>query len=339
MRTLHANLDFAARIGVDYYQALADHRGRLVGDWLFSVEAFGDAAPDRDGEAARGVRRRTVLPGRSRLGPAAAHDARPRRARVSSTRSSTEFAWHDVSVVGFSSTFQQNAASFALARRLKQRIPDIVTVFGGANFDGEMGLELVRSVDCVDFAVIGEGDTAFPRLLRALATGADPGEIPGVARRVGGDVVATPPAPPHEQLDELPTPDYGEYFERAERLGPADRPRLRSRSSRPAGAGGARSTTARSAGSTAPRCGSAPSRRRGCSTSSTGRRGGTARFRFDAVDNILDPAYLNDAAPGAHRGGPGLPDLLRGQGEPDPRTAEAPRRGPASPSCSPAWSR
>ena len=49
-------------------------------------------------------------------------------------------------VVGFSSTFQQNTASFALARRLKQRYPGIVTVFGGANFDGEMGLELVRCV-------------------------------------------------------------------------------------------------------------------------------------------------------------------------------------------------
>src|SRR3712207_7222676 len=45
------------------------------------------------------------------------------------------FAWHEVDVVGFSSTYQQNAASFALARRLKQRYPAIVTVFGGANLD------------------------------------------------------------------------------------------------------------------------------------------------------------------------------------------------------------
>src|SRR5215475_3551363 len=46
VRTLHANLDFAARIGVDQYRRLAEHRGPLVGDWLFSVEAFGAAAPD-----------------------------------------------------------------------------------------------------------------------------------------------------------------------------------------------------------------------------------------------------------------------------------------------------
>src|SRR4051812_13314990 len=49
VRTLHANLDFAALIGIEHYRVLAEQRSRLVGDWLFSVEAFGEAAPDRDG--------------------------------------------------------------------------------------------------------------------------------------------------------------------------------------------------------------------------------------------------------------------------------------------------
>src|SRR6266702_984953 len=44
--TLHANLEFAARIGADYYRALAETRGPLVGEWLFSVAAFGAEAPD-----------------------------------------------------------------------------------------------------------------------------------------------------------------------------------------------------------------------------------------------------------------------------------------------------
>ena len=48
VRTLHANLDFAARIGVDYYKLLCQHRGPMVGDWLFSVAAFPDTAPDPD---------------------------------------------------------------------------------------------------------------------------------------------------------------------------------------------------------------------------------------------------------------------------------------------------
>src|SRR5690349_15113455 len=49
VHTLHANLDLAAQLGLDYYRALAKHRGRMVGDWLFSLEAFGTAAPDPAG--------------------------------------------------------------------------------------------------------------------------------------------------------------------------------------------------------------------------------------------------------------------------------------------------
>src|SRR5215475_8200792 len=175
VRTLHANLDFAARIGVDYYRLLAEQRGRLVGDWLFSLEAFGDAAPDREARLlAEFGDELGYLAGpsgtvRDRLLPTREHDVPAFLDALVA-----DFPWHDVRVVGFSSTFQQNTASFALARRLKQRYPDLVTVFGGANFDGEMGAELVRSVDCIDYAVIGEGDTAFPCLLDALASGADP---------------------------------------------------------------------------------------------------------------------------------------------------------------------
>ena len=47
-RTFHANLRFAARLGAEYYQLIAEHRGRMVGEWLFSLEAFQGAAPDPD---------------------------------------------------------------------------------------------------------------------------------------------------------------------------------------------------------------------------------------------------------------------------------------------------
>lgn len=59
VRTLHAYLDFAVRIGVPDYQILCQHRGPMTGEWLFSVAAFPETAPDRDGhfadEMARGL--------------------------------------------------------------------------------------------------------------------------------------------------------------------------------------------------------------------------------------------------------------------------------------------
>ena len=251
-RTLHANLDFAVRIGVDDYELLCQHRGPMVGEWLYSVEAFPDTAPDPDARMLD-----DLADGLSHLGKQDG-ELRGRRLGIRGIDVSTYLdalvdsqPWEHAAVVGFSSTFQQNTASFALARRLKQRYPRIVTVFGGANFDGEMGPELVRAVDCIDAAVIGEGDEAFPRLLTALADGTGLDAAPGLARRLNGQVKVTRSTPPAVRLDDLPLPDYGEYFQRAEDLGV-----LRVSGTvtspfplrQPGAAGGAKSTTARSAG-------------------------------------------------------------------------------------------
>jgi ribosomal peptide maturation radical SAM protein 1 len=220
VRTLHANLDFAQRIGRDRYQLLCQHRGPLIGEWLFSAAAFPDTVPDPEARllddlagqldylgTEPGKRREELLRIRDHDVPAYLDDL------------VAALNWEEAAVVGFTSTFQQNTASFALARRLKQRHPQLVTVFGGANFDDEMGPELVRAIDCIDFAVIGEGEDAFPRLLAALADGTDPGAVPGLARRVGGQVAVTPPPPARARLDAAPPPDYDEYFQRAEDLG------------------------------------------------------------------------------------------------------------------------
>jgi ribosomal peptide maturation radical SAM protein 1 len=218
-RAVHANLEFAAQLGVDDYRKLAEHRGCMIGDWLFSVEAFGDAAPDPDGtfldEFADALKY---------LGPSqSAVEAWLLAVRTQYVPKYLDamlnlIDWQHTDVVGFSSSFQQNAASFALARRLKARHPRLVTVFGGANFDGSMGVELVRSIDCIDIAVVGEADEAFPRLLSALSTGDDPGAVPGVVSRLSGNLIVTPPAPVGG-LDGSPVPDYDDYFDRAKRLG------------------------------------------------------------------------------------------------------------------------
>jgi ribosomal peptide maturation radical SAM protein 1 len=211
----HLNLDFARRVGQKTYESLCQHRGLLVGEWLFSVAAFGGTAPDPehrflellDGETRQKVTRARLLEIRNELVPAYIDELLE------------TVPWRKFRVIGFSSTFQQNTPSFALARRLKERHPDLTIVFGGSNFEGEMGAELTRSVDCIDFAVAGEGDRALPALLVALTEGRDPSEIPNLLFRSDGHVRAARGAPRIESLDELPVPDYGDYFERAEKLG------------------------------------------------------------------------------------------------------------------------
>jgi ribosomal peptide maturation radical SAM protein 1 len=214
--TFHLNLDFAAQVGAGRYETLCEHRGLLLGEWLFSLSAFGDEAPDSGAEF---LDRFGAALARAKL---STDDLRRlRRVEVPRflDRLVVTIPWQDFRVVGFSSTFQQNAASLALARRIKERFPQVQTLFGGANFEGEMGPELVRGVACIDHAVIGEGDRAFPAFLRALAEGRDPAEVPGVVSRRGTGVTAPRPAPLFRDLDALPVPDYEEYFERAEALG------------------------------------------------------------------------------------------------------------------------
>ncbi|MPZ81593.1 MAG: RiPP maturation radical SAM protein 1 [Actinophytocola sp.] len=288
VRTLHANLDFAARIGPDRYRLLAEHYSRLVGEWLFSIEAFGDAAPDREaGLLAEFGEELGVVGSPDDLLRIREHDVPEYLDGIVDG-----FPWDGTQVVGFSSTFQQNTASFALARRLKERYPGIVTVFGGANFDGEMGRELVRTVECVDFAVIGEGDTAFPRLLSAIAEGTDPTGTPGVATRE----TATPPEPPNARLDDLPAPDYAEYFDRAATLEiDTDDVWLPFESARGCWWGAKHHCTFCGLnGSTMAFRAKSP-RRVLDELAGQARRYGN--FRFEAVDNILDPRYLTELFP------------------------------------------
>ncbi len=301
VRTLHANLDFAARIGTERYELLCRHRGPMVGEWLFSAEAFPGTAPDPGGRMID-----DLADGLSYL-EGLAEKAREELLRIRGVdvpayldALAAAFPGPDIAVVGFTSTFQQNAASFALARRLKQLHPHIVTVFGGANFDGEMGPELVRAVDCIDIAVIGEGDMAFPRLLSALAEGTDLDAVPGLARRVDGDVRLTARIPAAVRLDDLPDPDYEEYFSRAEDLGILPRTGHRDtwlpiETARGCWWGAKHHCTFCGLNGTAMSFRSKSPERVLDEFAHQARR--YRSFRFEAVDNIMDTGYLTKVFP------------------------------------------
>jgi ribosomal peptide maturation radical SAM protein 1 len=214
VETFALNLDLAREIGLDPYERLCRHRGPMLGDWLFSVEAFGDAAPDPDG-AFLDEHMEELRP---HLGAdldadrllALRREVLPRYL----DRLVEGVPWGELALVGFTTTFQQAVPSLALARRIKARHPGVATVLGGAACDAEMGLELLRTAPWVDLVVVGEGDEAFPELLEALSSGRDPAEVPGVAARRGGAISAPARRAP-VRLDELPVPSYEDWFRRA----------------------------------------------------------------------------------------------------------------------------
>jgi ribosomal peptide maturation radical SAM protein 1 len=284
VRTVHANLGLAARIGDRTYRALAQHRGSMVGEWLFSVAAFGADAPDPDGRllddcaddlAYLGDARNELRRIRDEVVPAFLDEL------------VETLPWHNVRVAGFTCTFQQNAASIALARRVKERHPRVVTVFGGAGVDGEMGLELQRRTASMDLIVVGEGDVALPRLLDALREGRDPTLVPGVAGRDG----CTPPGEPLRDLDELPVPDYTEYFDKVGNLDV----RIPFESARGCWWGEKHHCVFCGLNGTAMGFRAKSAGRVLAELTELSRR--HHRFQFDAVDNILDPRLIRDLLP------------------------------------------
>ena len=118
-------------------------------------------------------------------------------------------------IVGLTSSFQQHAASLALARRLKDALPHLHIVMGGANCEGVMGAETVRQFPFVDAAVSGEADTIIVEVVTRLLEGRSIDEVPGVrtrasiAREFDAGRFAT--APMVRDMDALPYPDYRDY--------------------------------------------------------------------------------------------------------------------------------
>jgi len=214
----YLNLELAAEIGAPLYNEIAQLRSdMLLGDWLFSAAAFGyrpneeayhEACPGVDGLCAKlGVSFEQLCEMRRKLLPDWIE------------RWAAKIDWSAYTVVGFTSTFEQNAAAFGLARLLKEQYPELTLVFGGANFDGGMGKEFVRALPFIDYAVVGEGDKVFPEMIERLVVGESPLGLPGVVGRRDGVVVESGPAPQIKDLDAIPDPSYDEYFATLFRLG------------------------------------------------------------------------------------------------------------------------
>ena len=301
VQVLHLYLDFARRIGPRLYEALAQHRGAQLGEWLFSPAAFGDHAPDPEGDALTsfaGLAHQMTDP--LGLRPGVLLELRE-EATAYIDETITAEGLRDFDVVGFSSTFQQNVATIAMANRLKLAEPQLITLAGGANCEGAMGRALLAAVPGFDHVISGEAERALPAFLDRIASGGDVSAIPGVLSRAADGTVTGVQAPMTDraELEALPTPDYREYFDRAARLGLLT--------------GGARATWIPFESSRGcwwgqkhhctfcglnalgmPYRAKSPERVLAELAELEARTGST---RFEAVDNIIDTAYLRSLIP------------------------------------------
>lgn len=107
-------------------------------------------------------------------------------------------------IVGFTSTFQQNIASLALAQELRRRVPAdrLCILFGGANCEAGMGRALAQTFPFIDHVVSGEAEAVIVDLVRRVLDGqAAQARLP---RLIQGSMV--------RDMDALPEPRFESYF-------------------------------------------------------------------------------------------------------------------------------
>ena len=216
VKSHYLNLHFAHQLGMPIYNQLCEKRF-LVGEWLFSHLLFGTNHKNLD----------YMNHFDSHIDDVCQSIDRPREFLIDvKTKMVPEFlqwalesgSWGQYDVIGFSSTFNQNLASVTLAKLIKEKHPAVKIMFGGANFESEMGLEYFRVFPWIDFVVPGEAEGVLIPLIKSLEKN-EP--IPnGVAHRSNGGIAFAENHELHEDFSVNAPPDYDDFFEQLRQIDP-----------------------------------------------------------------------------------------------------------------------
>ncbi len=215
----HLNVHFAHKIGVPLYEMICEKRA-LFGEWIFSYLLFRDNPKRADYP-------RLFKPVFEQVAKESGHptsffeDMAAGTAPQFLTWALTAIDWGQYKIVGFTSTFDQNVASLTMAKLIKDLYSDVTIVFGGANYDGEMGLEYFRAFPFIDHVVVGEGEEVFPELVRYILA-ENGGTVPsGVTYREGAAISFTPNHSLFSDFAKTGPPDYDDYYHLLAELGEA----------------------------------------------------------------------------------------------------------------------
>ena len=160
-----ANQEAGKRLGLDLYRYIADSadaQNSGLGDWFFRQMAFPELPDNSDAYFTRYFPYRTEA--MEKLRSRIREGRQMLDALLDELIATYELSHADL--VGFSSMFTQNLASFAMARKLKQINANIITVMGGANAETPMGQEIAKNVKPIDYVFSGPALKSFPQFVR-----------------------------------------------------------------------------------------------------------------------------------------------------------------------------
>lgn len=217
----HLNVRFAHRIGAPLYERICEKRA-LFGEWLFSYLLFRDNPKHAEYP-------RIFKPVFEQIAQESGHPIgyfehmATRLAPEFLTWAMAAIDWGQYKMVGFTSTFDQNVASLTMAKLIKDLHPTVKIVFGGANYDGEMGMEYFRAFPFIDHVVVGEGEQVVLGLVERILAGAMDGFPKGVLYRMADALQNGIGFEPNRELftefNKTGPPDYDDYYHLLAELG------------------------------------------------------------------------------------------------------------------------
>jgi ribosomal peptide maturation radical SAM protein 1 len=218
VRTLYLNQDIAKYLGVRLYCYISNSletNMAALGDWFFRDVAFPDVQdnvnpyfqrcfPGEDPATLQ--KKQLILRKRKGLG-----------ALLERLVSQYDLGGEDI--VGFTTMFCQSVGSFALARKVKERNPAVITVLGGANCEAPMGPELVKHVEQVDYVFSGPALISFPKFVKSCMAGTLAQEpIRGVfSRKSTGDACGINSIGEELTINHFLPLDYGPFLDTLEK--------------------------------------------------------------------------------------------------------------------------
>ena len=208
----HVYLSIAAALDYDLYAKISEST------WLAEPLYAALLYPDRIGTIERFWQKRS-----SKLGLAEKPNFRELCSKIKeySSRIIDLQGWENYFLAGFSICFGQLTSTIWFINEIRRRAANIKIVVGGPACAGDMGKSLLRSFPEIDFVIQGEGELPLVHLVRSFEVSqghAPEAPIPGLISRhfhTGPETVSQVP-----NLDELPIPEYDDYFKHLKSLAP-----------------------------------------------------------------------------------------------------------------------
>ncbi|MCP3891012.1 MAG: RiPP maturation radical SAM protein 1 [Desulfobulbaceae bacterium] len=203
--SFHPYLHIAKLIGLDLYREIA-HRG-WAGEALFAPLLFAEKYDDSKSLFHESLQSTLAKANKD-------HDFDLLVAKLDEFCKNwlltTDLASYDL--VGISVCFSQLLPSLYLARLIRKRHPYLPIVFGGSSCSSELGNSLVQQFKEVDFVVNGEGESVLSALCQFLA--GESKELPKniYSKNNFNDQRITRQQSHPLKLNDLPRPDFGDYF-------------------------------------------------------------------------------------------------------------------------------